>query len=273
MGAKIHVGDCREFLRTLPDETVNCCVTSPPYYGLRDYLHPDQIGLEQSEEQYISNQIDVFNQVFRVLKKDGTLWLNMGDSYGEDKSLKGMPWKLAFALKESGWILRQDLIWHKPNPMPESVTDRCVKSHEYLFLFSKYKKYYFDHLSIRELSKGRPSGNKQRKDSTERSSHFRPNSQASSIPWQPTERRNKRSVWSVPARPFKGKHFSTFPPALIEPCILAGAPKNGVVLDPFAGTGTTGAVALNLDRQTILCEINPDFASLIPARIEEICGK
>jgi len=272
MDLNIHVGDCRAFLKTLPDETVNCCVTSPPYYGLRDNLHPDQIGMEETEERYISHQIEVFNQVRRVLRKDGTLWLNMGDSYSEDKSLKGMPWKIAFALKENGWILRQDIIWHKLNPMPESVTDRCVKSHEYLFLFSKAKKYYFDHLAIRELSKGRASGNNARKDSKLRSVHFRPNSQASSIPWQPTERRNKRSVWSLPVKPYKGLHFATFPPDLIEPCILAGCLPNGVVLDPFAGAGTTGGVALKHGRKAILCEVNPHYASLIPSRIDEICA-
>lgn len=299
----IVVGDCREALREMPDESVHCCVTSPPYFGLRDYGHVGQLGLEPTPEEYITGMVEVFREVRRVLRNDGTLWLNIADSYArnaskggsgvggknhkylgdsyaracsdvppglKEKDLIGIPWMLAFALRADGWFLRQDIIWHKPNPMPESVTDRCTKAHEYIFLLSKSPKYYFDNKGIKEPAvSARGSGNKERKQ--------RPNSpeshtgnQAGSIPWNGTDARNRRSVWTVTTKPFKGAHFATFPPDLIEPCILAGAPAGGIVLDPFFGAGTTGLVAQRLGRNWIGCELNEEYATMAMERIQ--CG-
>ena len=234
----------------------------------------------------------------RVLKDDGTLWLNLGDSYAasskgsggknskqptnhgsfyefkaklgsiKPKDLVGIPWRVAFALQADGWYLRQDIIWHKPNPMPESVTDRCTKAHEYIFLLSKSPKYYFDHESIKEQAVGGKAGNKERTCASVRS--LRAGTVASGVPWSGSERRNRRSVWTVTTKPFKGAHFATFPPDLIEPCILAGAPKDGVVLDPFAGAGTTGLVAKKHGRQFIGIELNPDYREMAIARIKAV---
>lgn len=269
---KILRGDCAVSLQQLPDQSANCCVTSPPYWGLRDYGHDGQIGLEESPEIYVQKLAAVFREVRRVLRPDGTLWLNIGDSYNayngnrgpsasfqsttekalpslpkgygltckelKNKDLVGIPWRVAFALQADGWYLRQDIIWHKPNPMPESVTDRCTKAHEYLFLLSKSERYYFDAEKIQEKTA-----------------------------FGVAEKRNKRSVWSVNVQPFHGAHFATFPPALIEPCILAGCPDGGTVLDPFGGAGTTGLVANRHNRRAIICELNPDYAQLAEARI------
>lgn len=262
------VGDVRERLKELPDRSVHCCVTSPPYWGLRDYGEAGQIGLEQSPEEYVAELVAVFREVWRVLRDDGTLWLNLGDSYAgnnsrasnngragfgnprdgvferigdglKTKDLVGIPWRVAFALQADGWYLRQDIIWHKPNPLPESVKDRCTKAHEYIFLMSKSSRYYFDYEAIREPT----------------------------IDLQ--DKRNRRDVWTVPIKPFTGAHFATFPTDLITPCILAGCPDGGVVLDPFFGAGTTGLVAQSLKRGWVGCELNPVYAEMALRRIKD----
>lgn len=319
---EVKVGNCIEVLKGLPDESVNCIVTSPPYYGLRDYgtgtwvggdpscphrrlskrsdhtitghaqaelegnvgdaiyksVCPlcgavrvdEQIGLEETPEEYIQRLVLVFRECKRVLKDDGTLWVNIGDSYAgtgskgdyrdpkyaegrngqaesitqkvagcKNKDLIGIPWMLAFALREDGWYLRQDIIWHKANPMPEPVKDRCTKAHEYIFLLSKSPRYYYDYEAIQETTNG---GN--------------------------YEKRNKRDVWDVASEPVKEAHFATFPTRLIEPCILAGSPEGGTVLDPFCGSGTTGIVSVSHDRKFIGIELNPEYADMSMRRIE-----
>jgi len=290
------VGDVRESLKELPDQSVHCCVTSPPYWGLRDYGHGGQIGLEQTPDQYIKELVAVFREVKRVLRDDGTLWLNIGDSYSsirdgktstfegtpiKHKDLVGIPWMLAFALRADGWYLRQDIIWHKPNPMPESVTDRCTKSHEYIFLLTKQPNYYFDSKAIEEDAKtkagatwqerkaaGATAGNvivgDGTRNGTQRVVHGK--GVTSNLTRQ-DGKRNKRSVWAVATRPLKIAHFATFPPALIEPCILAGCPEGGTVLDPFFGAGTTGLVAQQYGRGWIGIELNPEYAEIAKARI------
>jgi DNA modification methylase len=303
---KCHFGDCIETMRQMPDGIAQACVTSPPYFGLRDYGCSGQIGLEATPEAFIAKLVDVFREVKRVLAVDGTAWVNMGDSYSGDKQLLGIPWRLAFALQADGWILRQDIIWHKPNPMPESVTDRCTKSHEYIFLLSKSQKYYFDNGAIKEQAApssiqrwaqdiehqigsdrvpGKTNGNmkavggRSKRDSFKRDDSKR----AEVIPNQTVgthradrdesewdvDTRNKRSVWTVATTPYKGAHFATFPTALIEPCILAGAPAGGVVLDPFFGSGTTGEVAQQLGRKFIGCELNPAYKDLQDQRLRQ----
>lgn len=257
---KILQGDCREQLATLPDESVHCCVTSPPYWNLRDYGKSAQIGLEKTPEEYVAEMVSVFREVRRVLRKDGTLWLNLGDSYAH-KDLVGIPWRVAFALQADGWYLRQDIIWSKPNAMPESVKDRCTKSHEYIFLLSKSERYFFDHVAIMEkaLSEGKKCGSKNaptRNDSL-RVGMVRGNGTT----------RNRRTVWQVATRPYKGAHFAAFPSALIEPCILAGCPVDGTVLDPFAGSGTTLATARELRRNSIGIELNEDYIKLAEERL------
>lgn len=311
----IICGDSFEILKTLDPESVHTCVTSPPYWGLRDYGVEGQLGLEATPEEYVANLVRIFAEVKRVLRDDGTLWLNLGDSYTsggrssrdhdkklsarhlsvrattptglKPKDLIGIPWRVAFALQADGWYLRQDIIWAKPNPMPESVRDRCTKAHEYIFLLSKSKKYYFDHEAIKEpaVSNGVPnspqsikspygqgftrragSGNKERKQRPSQETLNRGN-QAGSIPWDLAPTRNKRSVWTVTTKPFKEAHFATFPPDLIEPCILAGSPKGGVVLDPFFGAGTTGVVAKKHGRKIIGIELNAAYAEIARLRI------
>ena len=348
---KIEFGDCREIMKRWINEgvKVQTCITSPPYYGLRDYgtatweggdincdhegiklgnnrnfLNEDgrkgnnnslssgdcikcgakrvdsQIGLEQTPKEYIENMVNVFNHVKELLADDGTLWVNIGDSYSsggrtsttnqslrgnteygvtrppviqgiKPKDLIGIPWMLAFALREAGWYLRQDIIWHKPNPMPESVTDRCTKSHEYIFLLSKSDKYYFDHVAIKEQGVT-PAGTKGAKGSVERQNQFGVNA-------RPPEykiydgMRNKRDVWSVNVRPYKGAHFATYPTALIEPCILAGSRKNDIVFDPFMGSGTTAQVALKHGRQYLGCELNKEYEKLQQERINHGQGQ
>ncbi len=386
MSVQILIGDCREVLRTLGDGSVHCVVTSPPYWGLRDYGVARQIGLERSPFDYIDELVSVFRAAHRVLRADGTLWLNIGDSYAgsgrggnpteetsglqgrqasqrasmvkrtlgaheigatardaavtnvgrratrgsqlpagfhevarldgaigrawvppaagfKQKDLMGMPWRVALALQADGWWLRQDIIWSKPNPMPESVTDRCTKAHEYLFLLAKSERYYFDQESILEpaadatierLSQstldqqhgsdrvpgktngnmkavGRASGNKTHKyvaayDTAESEEH-RTKAGLLKIADKPYPMRNRRSVWEVTTQPFSEAHFATFPPALIEPCILAGCPSGGTVLDPFGGAGTTGLVADRLGRNAILIELNPEYAAMAERRI------
>ena len=283
------------------------CVTSPPYFGLRDYGHPGQIGLEQTPEQYVAAMVEVFRCVWDVLRDDGTLWLNIGDSYAgggsgnysagtrnnsgqnitnvrnrpawlsqaglKPKDLIGIPWMLAFALRADGWYLRQDIIWHKPNPMPESVRDRCTKAHEYVFLLSKSERYYFDHEAMKEKA-AQPVG-EQKQTGQHKSRNPKGNGASAKSTLgsnQGAEFRTRRSVWTVATRPYKGAHFATFPPALIEPCILAGSRPGDTVLDPFMGSGTTAAVALQHGRQYLGCELNPAYQPLQDARIATSVG-
>ena len=294
----IEFGDCRETMRRWATEgvRVQMCVTSPPYFGLRDYGHEGQIGLEQTPEEYIAAMVEVFRCVRDVLADDGTLWLNIGDSYAnggrktrdklaqrgmdtrpadpvwiKPKDLIGIPWMLAFALRSDGWYLRQDIIWHKPNPMPESVRDRCTKAHEYVFLLSKSERYFFDSEAMKEPSAGWPVGGAKTRGKTGYASA----SGAGKSPQRDSygglggdgETRNRRSVWTVATRPYKGAHFATFPPALIEPCILAGSRPGDIVLDPFMGSGTTAQVALQHGRQYLGCELNPNYETLQTERI------
>jgi DNA modification methylase len=266
---RIIPGDCIAGMRTLPDASVHCCVTSPPYWGLRDYGHDGQIGLESTPEAYVARMVEVFREVRRVLRDDGTLWLNLGDSYAAGKQAAGIPWRVALALQNDQWKLRQEIIWHKPNPMPEGVRDRCTRAHEYVFLLSRSSRYFFDASAISEpavtggkkglgfypdraVAMGRkPSGNEAKGPS----SGVRPMT------------RNRRSVWTVPLKPYSGAHFAVMPPDLVEPCIKAGCPERGTVLDPFAGSGTTLAVAAELGRSAIGCELNPDYIALAEERI------
>ena len=341
--AEVIVGNNRETLKQLPDKSVQTVVTSPPYWGLRDYgtgtwiggdpecshmrdskksdktitghknfdemlgvgdaiykdkcprcgavREDEQIGLEQTPQDFVEQLCLVFDEVWRVLKDDGTIWVNLGDSYSAqrwtgsgkgqamnknkdghrdinpvkesglpDKNLVGIPWKFAFAMQDRGWYLRQDIIWAKPNPMPESVTDRCTKSHEYIFLMTKKPNYYYDHEAIKELGVI-PAGTKAAKGSEERSSMEKINS-------RPPEYkvydgyRNKRDVWTVNVKSYREAHFATYPPELITPCILAGSKENDIVLDPFSGSGTTGEVSLLHNRNYIGLELNPEYAKL-----------
>lgn len=249
---------------------VNTCVTSPPYFGLRDYGHSGQLGLEKTPEEYIENLVDVFRGVRDVLRDDGTLWLNLGDSYGKGKQLQGMPWRVALALQSDGWVLRQDIIWHKTNPMPESVTDRCTKSHEYIFLFSKSKRYYFDSKAIKEPQVTKKTATYRGTSGVHAYNAASGGHRDKSGSYGDGETRNKRSVWSVTSRPYKGAHFATFPPDLITPCVLAGCPTDGIVLDPFMGSGTTAAVALTHGRQYIGCELNESYRDLQELRIANV---
>ncbi len=301
MRDSILFGDCR---KTLP--TITCkprmCVTSPPYYGLRDYGgENDQIGQEQSPEEYVKQLVEVFSKVRDVLTDDGTLWLNLGDSYYnyrsdgnypkqtvaktnqdlpsfspvrgnkleglKSKDLIGIPWMVAFALRADGWYLRQDIIWHKPNPMPESVKDRCTKSHEYLFLLSKSPRYYYDHESIKEDAVGErwggntPINMDNTKDGDNQFSGLtRPRKMV-------YDKRNRRSVWKVATKPYKGAHFATFPRDLIVPCIKAGSQRGDIILDPFMGSGTTAMTAKELGRDFIGCELHDDYGALIRKRL------
>ena len=307
IAATVLVGDCIEQMRSLPDASVNCCVTSPPYFGLRDYQVSGQIGLEDTPEAFVARLVEVFREVRRVMRDDGTLWINLGDSYAANrayqvpstkgglkhgpgqaaggkgstvpdglkpKDLIGIPWRVAFALQADGWYLRQDIIWHKPNPMPESVLDRCTKAHEYIFMLSKGPRYYFDSETIKEQATNRAPGNKQAtkggRNYLAGANEHRTAANLHNIGARET--RNRRSVWTVTTKPFKGAHFATFPPDLIEPCILAGCPAGGTVLDPFGGSGTTAGVAIKHGRKAILCELNPAYAAMIPARVRAIAG-
>ena len=297
----ILYGDCKDTLKTI-DCKVQMCVTSPPYYGLRDYGgESDQIGQESTPEEYINNLVEVFREVRNVLSDDGILWVNIGDSYYnyrpgkgqglvkqsvsktnqdlptkcnrrankleglKEKDLIGIPWLLAFALRNDGWYLRQDIIWHKPNPMPESVKDRCTKSHEYIFLLSKNKKYYYDNEAIKEPAKDWGTRDRTNGKYHNIGSGLAPHSGLSKS--YPTK--NKRSVWSVTVKPYKEAHFATYPPDLIEPCILAGSEEGDTILDPFMGAGTTAAVAKSLNRYYIGCELNEDYGNLIQKRIQD----
>lgn len=348
---QILIGDSLALLQGMRDKSVQCCVTSPPYFGLRDYGVEGQIGLEETPTEFIARLVEVFREVRRVLRDDGTAWVSMGDSYAgswgaqgrpqgsgqmsgrsvtlarqinahprfknntgvrgreiglKAKDLMGMPWRLAFALQDDGWYLRQDIIWNKKNPMPESVRDRCTKAHEYIFLLSKSRRYHFDQEAILEpcspntharrsqdvqnqIGSGRANGARKsngnmkavaRKsngvgwghgtDAAERQrGRVKDNESMDSALAIMPEKRNKRSVWDVPTHSFKGAHFATFPPDLIRPCILAGAPRGGIVLDPFGGAGTTGLVAMQEGRRSILCELNPEYAALAKARLDQ----
>ncbi|MFA5409618.1 MAG: site-specific DNA-methyltransferase [Bacilli bacterium] len=292
----IYCGDCLEILRTLPTESVNCCVTSPPYYGLRDYGVSGQIGLEQSPEEYVAKLVDVFREVRRVLRDDGSFWLNLGDSYAANrgyqvpdnkhidvgnskgmnatsiglkpKDLIGTPWRVAFALQADGWYLRQDIIWHKPNPMPESVKDRCTKAHEYVFLLSKSARYFYDCEAVREPIKQTSGLNFRARARTANGALGGDNKHhMESRVFTGVKGANRRSVWTIPTKPYKGAHFATFPPALVEPCILAGCPAGGTVIDPFFGSGTVGAVAVKHGRDFVGIELNPEYIALAEKRI------
>lgn len=345
MPIQILKGDCREVLRTLPDESVHCVVTSPPYWGLRDYGVAGQIGLEASLDDWLEQMVLLMDECRRVLRDDGTAWINIGDGYcaapnsghgwessgltkpnGRERKIQiaqkaamsghrdfgdlkskdmiGAPWRLAFALRAAGWWLRQDIIWHKPNAMPESIGDRCTKAHEYLFLLSKSARYYFDADAIAEPSSpntrsrikmpdgwdtgagghgnfhrgGREKGATRDKvpgvtpKSAPEDSNIRAKGSFHASTTAILESRNKRSVWTVATKPFKESHFATFPPDLIEPCILAGCPAGGTVLDPFGGAGTTGLVADRLGRNAILIELNPEYAAMAERRIKHDAG-
>lgn len=308
-------GDCLEGLKQIPDKLIQTCVTSPPYFGLRDYGHKGQIGQEETPDQYIQKLVDVFREVRRTLKDDGTLWINIGDSYAANrgsgnsgigakqatnvganlgklkvppgykaKDLIGIPWMLAFALRADGWYLRQDIIWHKPNVMPESVRDRCTKSHEYIFLLSKKPSYLFDASAIKEPALSGPAGTV-RKDQP-RKMNATPIYQSNRAPThtqQPVKQgamgitadglRNRRSVWSIATKPYKGAHFAVYPTTLVEPCILAGSKPGDIVLDPFNGSGTTGQVALEHGRRYVGCELNPDYVELTEKRLATVKDK
>lgn len=291
-------GNCMDVLGMLPERAFQTCVTSPPYFGLRDYGAEGQIGREESPDEFVKALVEVFRGVRRVLRDDGTLWLNLGDSYArtggtelkpsataragntrntmqananrkskapsglKDKDLIGIPWRVAFALQADGWYLRQDIIWHKPNPMPESVTDRCTKAHEYLFLLSKSPRYYFDSEAIKE-----PAVCDRMRGPAEHPDSVSTNGNGGLGRREPKPFRNRRDVWTVMTKPFKGAHFATFPPDLIEPCVLAGCPEGGTVLDPFGGAGTTGLVANRLRRSVTLIELNPAYADMARHRI------
>lgn len=263
----IKIGDCRDILKTIPSNSVNCCVTSPPYFNLRDYNAPGQIGREKSPEEYINELAAVFEEVKRVLKPDGTLFLNLGDSYGKGKQILGIPWRVAFALQADGWYLRQDIIWQKNNPMPESVRDRCTKAHEYIFLLAKSQKYFFDNEAIKEPSVYPNDNRKSRVKPTAKD--FQRDGNKLTEGSATYTFKNKRSVWLISTKPYKGAHFATFPPKLAETCILAGCPADGVVLDPFAGSGTVGEVCNRLNRNAILIELNPAYEKLIFDRVNK----
>ena len=301
----IYNEDCLQGLRKLPAECVDCCVTSPPYYALRDYGCDGQIGLEDTPQAYIDRLTEVFMEVHRVLKPTGTLWVNIGDSYNgnkkgntetnknkrvaesndfkkklwngaKQKDLIGIPWMLAFRLRDAGWYLCQDIIWHKPNVMPEPATDRCTKSHEYIFLLSKAERYYFDYEQIQEEAttmENRPAGVvRNRKFGYDSKQNLHPEAYLMSgkskqgqvsADDMPTGKRNKRDVWSVNTKPDLNAHFAVYPEELIRPCILAGCPKGGVVLDPFMGSGTTARCAHRWGRHYIGFELNPEYIDII----------
>jgi DNA modification methylase len=312
-GARVLIGDCIARMKDLPDQSIQMCVTSPPYYGLRDYGVNGQIGLEETPEQFIAKLVDVFREVRRLLADDGKCWVNIGDSYNsgttkpsgasktadvggwttrsgdaagarrvhapdlKTKDLIGIPWMLAFALRADGWYLRQEIIWHKPNPMPESVTDRCTKSHESMFLLSKSPQYFFDHEAIKEDAVGGHTGaaasfkrtGSKREQTIPGQAYGTHRPDREDVAYNGTKR-NRRSVWTIATRPYKGAHFATLPPALVEPCILAGSRPGDVVLDPFNGSGTTGQVALQYGRQYLGIELNADYAELTRDRLEAV---
>ena len=270
MKSVILLGDVRQRLSEIPEGSVRTCITSPPYFGLRDYGVEGQIGLEQTPDAYVAEMVSVFREVWRVLADDGTLWLNIGDSYGKEKQLIGIPWKVAFALQADGWYLRSDIIWAKPNPMPESVTDRCTKSHEYVFLLSKSPRYYYDHEAIKEESVTNTEGQSIRFGGSKYGDSTDPkNATKSGNIYEDTGKRNKRDVWTINTKPFKGAHFAVMPEALVEPCVLAGSAEGDTVLDPFTGSGTVAVVANRHGRNFVGTELNPEYAEIAKARIKD----
>jgi DNA modification methylase len=293
---KIIQGDCLEVLKTLESESIDCVITSPPYWGLRDYGVDGQFGLEKTPEEYVSKMVEVFKEVKRVLKKEGTCWLNLGDSYWANraengqsyddnevqrkrscgknhsvikpKDLVGIPWRVAFALQADGWYLRQDIIWHKPNPMPESVTDRCTKAHEYIFLLAKSSKYYFDNEAIKEKSVGEEPISRMKIHNGLKQAKLQ-SLKSTTLGTPANELRNKRSVWKISTKPFKEAHFATFPQDLIVPMVKAGCPKEGITLDPFIGSGTTAVVARKLGRDYLGIELNPEYIKIAERRLSQ----
>ena len=303
----------------MADKSVHCCVTSPPYFGLRDYGHSGQIGLEATPDAFVAEMVAAFREVKRVLRDDGTLWLNLGDTYNNNpstsliprmeqgngggsfqippekhmqanrakankaqpliaagikkKDLIGIPWRVAFALQADGWYLRQDIIWSKPNPMPESVTDRCTKAHEYIFLLSKSARYYYDQAAVMEpAAPASVERLSQPMIEQQRGSDRVPGKTNGTMKAVGSAMRNKRSVWEIATQPFSEAHFATFPPDLIEPCIRAGCPEGGTVIDPFGGAGTTALVTDRLRRDAILIELNPDYAAMARQRLQNDAG-
>lgn len=294
---RILVGDCRELLASLPESVFQTCVTSPPYFGLRDYGNAKQIGMEETVEEYVAALVRAMRSVRRVLRDDGTLWLNLGDSYANDakwggasthqglsrrahaprmkretglppKCLAGAPWRVALALVADGWTLRADIIWAKPNPLPESVSDRPSKAHEYVFLLAKSERYFYDAAAIQERATGNKPGNKpgNKYDNALAAGDERHRTKANLSKIQAVETRNARSVWSIGSEPYSGAHFATMPSALAARCIMAGSRAGDAVLDPFLGSGTVAAAAESLGRSWIGCELNPEYAELARAR-------
>ena len=291
MTHEILVGDCLKKLKEIESRSIQTVVTSPPYFKLRNYGHDDQIGQEDSPGEYISALVGVFREIRRVLKDDGTAWLNIGDSYVPTKSktlgklkakdLFGFPHRVAFALQDDGWYLRSEIIWHKPNPMPESVTDRPSRNHEMMFMLTKNAKYYYDCDAIRKPMKSDTPQNRRdiermrqgrREFDGKRKIAGKGAGQNAFIAGDIEKGRNARTVWTITTKPVRGAHFAVFPPELVEPCILAGSAVGDTVLDPFAGSGTTLGVAVKHGRHAVGIELNPEYAALIPARIEKICG-
>lgn len=312
--ATLHVGDALSTLRSMADESVACCVTSPPYWGLRDYGIPGQVGLEDSIDEHVARMVEAFAEVRRVLAKDGSLWLNLGDSYvarrgggvGSSssingtrtahayraanaarrpgrglphKNLVGMPWRVALALQADGWLLRSDIVWHKPNPLPDSTTDRPTKSHEYVFLLSRSPSYHYDQDAIRtdlapktETTWGSIRRCKDGADQRVKARKFQrtvPHRAPALDEHGNPKGANARTVWTIPPAQYDGPHFAVMPERLVEPCIAAGCPPGGTVLDPFAGTGTVGVVAHRMGRRFVGIEINPETAELARRRITE----
>lgn len=268
----IRTGDCVDHLRQMPDQSVHCCVTSPPYFGLRDYGMDGQIGLEDSPDAFVARLVEVFREVRRVLRDDGTLWLNLGDSYAKDKNRLMIPARVALALQVDGWVLRDEIVWHKPRTTPAPVKDRTVAAHELIYLLVKQSRYHFDYLAIEEPAKY-AGDTRQKSKVFRRLTDSRANTKNSGQHFDESrvftvrETRRKRSVWSVSPSPYKNAHFATFPPDLIEPCVLAGCPAGGTVLDPFFGAGTTGLVAQKHGRMCIGIELNPKYADLARSRL------
>ena len=296
-------GDSLAILRDLPDEYFQCCVTSPPYFGLRDYGVDGQIGLEPTPDEYVARLVEVFREVRRCLRDDGTLWLNLGDSYArnpskgttgtpngrnvpemkysggtgiptgtKEKDLVGIPWLVAFALRNDGWYLRSDIIWAKPNPMPESVTDRPTRSHEYLFLLTKSKQYYYDHEIVKEEMVSKPMTRNRNNEGYNLSlGDGRNRFSVGARAYGDDGKRNRRSVWTIAPKPFKEAHFAVMPEALVEPCILAGSAPEDFILDPFAGAGTTGLVSIRNGRHFIGIELNPQYIEIADKRLKKEC--
>lgn len=271
---RLLVGDCIEMMQTLPEKSVQTCVTSPPYFGLRDYGVAGQIGLEPTPDEYVAQMVAVFREVWRVLRDDGTLWLNLGDSYSKAKNRHLIPHRVALALQADGWTLRDEIVWHKPRTTPAPVKDRTVSSHEMIFLLSKQPRYFFDYLAIEEPAKY-AGDTRQKSKVFRRLTESRLNTKNSNC--APEEgriftvraTRRKRSVWSISPSPYKDAHFATFPIDLIEPCILAGSRRGDIVLDPFMGAGTTACAATKHLRRWVGCELNPEYADIARARIDD----